>query len=145
MRALFPLAFVVVLGCRDKPRAAPEPPRETEVPVDTGVDTLGAALDELLDATTDVPPLRGDVTIASMKIEPKDAFAKLDLGDQRWRFLRCYDAPGEVRVTVRVGEGGEPIATTGPACVADAAKQLAFPEPAGGFATIELTLRFSAK
>ncbi len=146
VRACFPLAVLLVLGCREKPRLAPEPPKEADVEVtDSGADTLAAAVEELLDSASDAPPLRGDVTIDALKIEPKGAYAKLDLADQRWRFLRCYEAPGTVKLQVRVGEGGEPITATGPTCVAEAAKLLVFPEPAGGFASVELTLRFTSK
>jgi hypothetical protein len=141
VRALFPLAALALLGCREKPRATPEP-----TPIaDTSVDTLASALDELFDGASDTPPLKGDVTIAKVDVKPKDAFKELDLSAQRWRFLRCYDAPGDVTVSVRVGEGGEPITTTGGTCVADAAKKLTFPEPNGGFATVELTLHFTAR
>jgi hypothetical protein len=143
VRALFPLAALAVLGCREKPRATPEP--APTVVADTGVDTLASALDELFDGGSDAPPLKGDVTIAKVDAKPKEAFKELDLSAQRWRFLRCYDAPGDVTVSVRVGEGGEPINTSGTTCVATAAKQLTFPEPVGGFATVELTLHFSAR
>ncbi len=143
VRALFPLAALALAGCQQKPRATPEP-----APVavaDAGSDTLPSALDELVDGSTDAPPLRGDVTIAKVEVKPKEAFNALDLSAQRWRFRRCYDSPGDVTVSVRVGEGGEPINTSGATCVADAAKQLTFPEPIGGFATVELTLHFSAR
>jgi hypothetical protein len=139
---MFPLAILLV-GCRDKPRPAPEPPPAV---VDSGAaDALAAALDELLDASGDVALLAGDVTIEVSKVEPKGAYAKLELAEQRWRFRRCYVDAGVERVTVRVGEGGEAISADGPPCVAEAARKLAFPEPSGGFATVELNLRFVAK
>jgi hypothetical protein len=144
VRALFPLAALLLAGCREKPRATPEPepPRVVE---DAATDTLAAAVDELFDGSIDAPPLKGEVTIAKVEVKPKDAFPGLDLSTQRWRFLRCYEAPGEVTVSVRVGEGGEPIAATGAACLATAAKHLTFPEPVGGIATVDLTLHFSAR
>ena len=48
-------------------------------------------------------------------------------------------------INIRVGEGGETIESTGNTCVAAAAKQLTFPEPAGGFASVDLTLHFTAR
>jgi hypothetical protein len=142
VRAMFPLA-ILLASCRDKPKPLPEPPPAV---VDSGApDTLAAALDELLDASGDVALLTGDVTIEVAKIEPKGAYSALDLAAQRWRFRRCYVDAGTERVTVRVGEGGEPVSADGAACVAEAAKKLTFPEPNGGFATVELNLRFTAK
>lgn len=139
---MFPLAAIAALGCRDKPRAAPEPAPLADSAV---ADTLAAAVDELLDASDDVAPLAGDVTIEIARVEPKTAFDKLDLAPQRWRFLRCYVDAGTERVTVRVGEGGEPISVTGAGCVAEASKKLAFPEPSGGFASVDLELRFKPR
>lgn len=96
-----------------------------------------------------------DVTVRSAKVTPKGALADpLPLLQQeRWRFRACArgfpaDAgPLPDTLVIRIGEGGEPLKAYAPAgspqavgdCLARAGRAVAFPEPDGGIATVELT------
>lgn len=140
---------ILLLGCRERP----SPPA---VAVDSGVDTLAAALAELEDATGDVVIYAHDVTIESVKVEPKPALvdAEASLKNERWRFRSCakhVTAPTTIAITVRVGEGGEVISSTAEApgdlsrCICDGAQKMKFSEPAGGHAALEISLKYAPR
>ncbi len=115
-------------------------------------DPLVEAVAALEDAQPDVRVLDVDVTIRSAKVTPKDALLDpmATLAPERWRFRACGRLVADAGATpdvvvVRVGEGGEPLkASAAPGtlgeCLGRAARAVAFPEPDGGLATVEITL-----
>lgn len=147
MRALLCVG-VLLTACRDRP-AAPL------TVADAATDTLGAALAELEDVG-DAMVYTHDVTIVSIAVTPKTALpgASDTLRDERWRFRPCavhVTGPLTTSLTARVGEGGEVISSTAEApaelsrCLCDAAQKMKFAEPAGGHASIELSLKYAPR
>ncbi|MBI2390437.1 MAG: hypothetical protein HYV09_12680 [Deltaproteobacteria bacterium] len=169
MRAL--LAWIVggavaLAGCRERPREDPAPtpatastPALSVSPVDAAVpDTFGALLADLEDASSDALLAGADVTIVAVKVAPPGALvdAKETLVKQRWRFRTCAGLAADAglaeagrveTLTVKVGEGGDALGAHASSdalgqCVARAARAVAFAEPDGGRADVEITLRW---
>ena len=148
MRALLCVA-VLLTACRERPA----PPT---LVVDAGIDTLGPALAELADGGGDAVLYAYDVTIVSVSITPKTALTNPSdtLRDERWRFRPCAAHLTEATttaITARIGEGGEVISSTAEAsgelsrCLCDAAQKMKFGEPAGGHASIEVSLKYAPR
>jgi hypothetical protein len=121
------------------------------------VDPLAAAVAALEDAGDDVRVVGIDVAIATVKVTPKGALddALATLLRQRWRFRACAPllepedaSTSQTELTIRIGEGGEPTRAAAPSgplgdCLAKAARAVVFPEPDGGLASAEVTLRWT--
>jgi len=144
------------------PMDASSPPSAdatVEASVDAGpeVDPIAAAVAALEDARVDAPIVGVDVAIVSVKVTPKDALPDPlgTLAQARWRFRACArfvelgDAAAPLTlVSIRVGEGGEATRASAPPgplgdCLAKAARAVVFPEPDGGIAAADVTLRWT--
>ncbi len=148
MRAL--VCVAILLGCsRERPRSEP-----VSVAVDTAVDV--DLLAELQDVSGDAPVYVHETTVVSVAVFPKTALTNAGetLGRERWRFRPCavhVTEPTTANLTVRIGEGGEVVSSTAEAasalskCLCDAAQKLKFSEPAGGTASLEITLRYAPR
>jgi hypothetical protein len=146
MRALF--CVVIVIGC------SRERPTQVEKVVDTGAEV--DLLAELLDASGDAVIYTHETTVTAVSVFPKTALSNAGetLGRERWRFRPCaahVTEPTTANMTIRVGEGGEVVSSTAEAkgalgnCLCDAAQKLKFSEPAGGTASVEITLKYAPR